>query len=228
MTADRPLPIRADRSRPNAPLFFSFRGPTIGANHTLQLPPRGYFHMKTCLTNFLALCFLIVVVVFIIRSCSQNSSEPLIISRAEMGDDWPFTVENGELRCDRDRVTFHTDGKMYALNGAAKTFSSNAKDILEISRANPAFVMTPENPVRRLDESVRREVVKQMAECRAGRISNVGFEQCPEFINAKFKIDEEERERIVSEGMILGWDPHRLPGISLGSLIDLGLELCGS
>ena len=195
---------------------------------SLLLPPRGHFHMKSCLKNFLALCFLIAVVVFVIGSCSQFSNEPLIVSRTEMGDKWPFTVDSGEIRCDRDRVTFHTDGKTYALNGTAMTFSPNAKDISEISRVNPIFVRTPENPVLRLDESVRREIVKQMAECRAGRGPNIEFEQCPAFINAKYEIDEDERERIISEGMILEWDPHRLPGIGIGPLIDRGLELCGS
>ena len=88
--------------------------------------------MKSCLTNFLSLCFLIAVVAFVIGSCSQFSNEPLIVSRAEMGDDWPFTVESGELRCDIhnfDAVTFHTNGKVYAVNGMAKTHIPNALDI---------------------------------------------------------------------------------------------------
>ena len=193
---------------------------------SLLLPPGGHFHMKTCLTNFLALCFLIVVVVIVIGSCSQNSSEPLIVSREDMGDEWPFTVESGELRCDRDRVTFHAEGNVYALNGVAKTFVTDAKDIFEISRVDPIFVKTPENPVLRLSESIRREIVKMTAECRGGRISDVEYEQCDDFIKSKYQLDEDERERIISEGMDLEWDPHRLPRIGIGSMISDGLKLC--
>lgn len=46
--------------------------------------------------------------------------EPGHVSRAEMGDDWPLTVEAGTLRCDADAVTFVTeDGREYAVNGTA-------------------------------------------------------------------------------------------------------------
>ena len=193
---------------------------------SLLLPPGGHSHMARCLTNLIAIGFLITVVIVVIGISSQDSSEPLIVSRADIGDKWPFTVESGEIRCDRDRVTFHTEGKVYALNGTAMTFSPNAKDIFEISRVDPFFVRTPENPVLRLDESVRRKIVKMTAECRAGRVPDVEFEQCPEFINSKYEIQEEERERIISEGMILEWDPHRIPRIGTGDFIQRGLELC--
>ena len=183
--------------------------------------------MKSCLKNLVAICFIIVVAIVIIGIASEDSSEPLIVTRTDMGDKWPFTVESGELRCDRDRVTFHSEDKVYALNGTAKTFVPDAEDIFEISRVDPVYVRTPENPVIRLDEPIRREIVKKMAECRAGKVSDVEFDQCPDFINSEYQLDDDERERIISEGMILEWDPHRLPRINLGSLIGRGLELCG-
>ena len=182
--------------------------------------------MKNCLTNLMAIGFIIVVVIVIIGVYSQNSSEPLIISRAEMGDKWPFTVESGELRCDRDRVTFHTEGKVYALTGLAKAHSPNAQDIFEISLVDPIFVRTPENPVTRLSERIRRNIVKTTAECRAGRIPDVEIEQCDNFIKTKHLINDDELTRIIGEGMILEWDPHRLPGKNIGDLIRRGLELC--
>jgi hypothetical protein len=43
------------------------------------------------------------------------------ISRAQFGDDWPFTVTEGLLRCDRGTfVVFVANGKTYAINGSAK------------------------------------------------------------------------------------------------------------
>ena len=149
-----------------------------------------------------------------------------MISHAEMGDKWPFTVETGELRCDRDRVTFITGGVTYALNGTARTQVSNTKDIFEISQVDPIFVRTPENPVTRLRKSIRRNIVKTMAECRAGKTPDVDIEHCDIFIKAKHLIDDDELERIISEGMILEWDPHRLPRMSTEDLIQRGLKLC--
>lgn len=43
------------------------------------------------------------------------------ITRAQMGDAWPFTVDSGLLACnDRQHVTFTSGGVVYALNGTAK------------------------------------------------------------------------------------------------------------
>jgi hypothetical protein len=59
----------------------------------------------------------------------EAMADPGYITRAEYGDDWPFDVAAGTLRCyddplsDRIYVVFDTgDGIEYALNGSARDF----------------------------------------------------------------------------------------------------------
>lgn len=42
------------------------------------------------------------------------------VSRQDLGDDWPLTVESGELRCEGGAVTIESDGTVFYLNGTAK------------------------------------------------------------------------------------------------------------
>lgn len=43
------------------------------------------------------------------------------VTRAEFGDDWPLTVDAGELTLrSKNRVLFIVGGRVYALNGTAK------------------------------------------------------------------------------------------------------------
>jgi hypothetical protein len=47
------------------------------------------------------------------------------VTRAEMGEAWPLTVDEGTLRCDGAKgvgaATIEVDGEVYALNGTAKS-----------------------------------------------------------------------------------------------------------
>lgn len=47
------------------------------------------------------------------------------ITSANYGDEWPFTVAEGTLRCEGSdgvgAVTFEADGTVYGLNGTAKS-----------------------------------------------------------------------------------------------------------
>jgi hypothetical protein len=55
-----------------------------------------------------------------VASCGSNAhdgSEQL--SREDLGAEWPLTVEDGELHCDRGIVTFTADEVTYAVNAAA-------------------------------------------------------------------------------------------------------------
>jgi hypothetical protein len=52
------------------------------------------------------------------------------VSAAEYGDRWPFSLEAGTLKCERESASSsrllvtldNGDGIMYALNGSAKSF----------------------------------------------------------------------------------------------------------
>lgn len=66
------------------------------------------------------------------------------ISRATMGEAWPFTVESGRLACKSlggsvGAVTFTTGNTTYALNGIART-SGQYADGFEIQRFDSSGV----------------------------------------------------------------------------------------
>ena len=50
------------------------------------------------------------------------TSDGLAVSRADFGADWPLTVESGVLSCIApSSVVIEANGRMYAVNGAAKS-----------------------------------------------------------------------------------------------------------
>lgn len=57
------------------------------------------------------------------------------ISRAELGDDWPLTIDSGVLACEpvNEVVIVGPDGRTYGLNGAARG-SERWADGVEILR----------------------------------------------------------------------------------------------
>lgn len=58
------------------------------------------------------------------RSTTEAQSAPDSdrVSRADMGADWPFTVESGVLSCEpvSEVVLIASDGETYGLNGGAR------------------------------------------------------------------------------------------------------------
>ncbi|MDD2811013.1 DUF2511 domain-containing protein [Rhodoferax sp.] len=66
-------------------------------------------------------------------------SGTLVLSRAQMKEAWPFTVERGTLKCTGGFVTFEVGNKTYAVNGSAKTkgLSIGWVDVAAIWRDNP-------------------------------------------------------------------------------------------
>jgi len=52
------------------------------------------------------------------------------VSRSQFGDEWPFTVEEGTLRCSDNEVTFSTNGVQYAVNGSAKSAGYASMDTI--------------------------------------------------------------------------------------------------
>ena len=67
--------------------------------------------------GIIVLCF--IAVLFIIGRALTKSETKAHIAQQDFGKTWPFTVTQGELRCDRDAVTFQADGTTYAVNGTA-------------------------------------------------------------------------------------------------------------
>ena len=81
-----------------------------------------------------------VYVIFVTNSDNPNKqSLSVSISEADTGkpwsgDNWPFTVSSGKLKCDRNAVVFVARGQTYAVNGIA--ISMGYADIRAIWRNN--------------------------------------------------------------------------------------------
>lgn len=71
---------------------------------------------------------------------AEAVDDPAHVSRAELGDEWPLTVEEGMLRCDGAQqigaVFFETDGRVYPVNGIARG-RSDGPEIDEIWADDP-------------------------------------------------------------------------------------------
>jgi hypothetical protein len=99
-------------------------------------------------TKLLALVVLAIAIGgFMLWSTGQRRASPAsvpasegtnrTITRAELGDKWPFTVDKGSVMCLEGRyVVFIADGKTYALNGTAVS-SGRFQDIAPIRRPDP-------------------------------------------------------------------------------------------
>ena len=73
----------------------------------------------------------------IVSGCSSSTN--MKISRADLGDEWPFTVDSGVIACNHpsSAVVFFTNEKIYAVNGVAKGEKRYA-DVREILRDHPS------------------------------------------------------------------------------------------
>jgi hypothetical protein len=63
-----------------------------------------------------------------------------LVTKADYGEKWPFTVDSGLLRCigPRQEIIFVANGETYALNGTAKSNPKYA-DIRPIWRDDPSI-----------------------------------------------------------------------------------------
>lgn len=66
---------------------------------------------------------LVVLAVVVLSGCSSGPDQ---VSRDQMGDRWPLTVDRGRVECRGPGYYFvDSDGKRYGLNG----FAGDARDI---------------------------------------------------------------------------------------------------
>lgn len=56
---------------------------------------------------------------------NEISRSEKIIYKADYGNDWPFTVDKGVLKCSSNQVLFIVNGKRYAINGTAQGLASS-------------------------------------------------------------------------------------------------------
>lgn len=75
----------------------------------------------------------LIIFTFLLYSCSdskksvqetEQSTTENMIYKADYGENWPFTVDKGILKCVSQGVIFIANGKTYAVNGTALNFAT--------------------------------------------------------------------------------------------------------
>jgi hypothetical protein len=72
----------------------------------------------------------IVIVMGTFVSCSSGLTSGKKITKQELGNSWPFTVDEGIIGCENSAIYFETNGTKYPINHAAKSVYTT--DINEI------------------------------------------------------------------------------------------------
>lgn len=79
-----------------------------------QKKPMGCF-------AWLGIGFIAFLLIMAFSGWLSSRPQGVEVTRADMGDDWPLTVESGYLDCDDyGRITFTVDGNTYGVNGSAQ------------------------------------------------------------------------------------------------------------
>lgn len=78
------------------------------------------------------------------ESSGEEDADGMRVSADDYGDDWPLTVSSGTLDCQREAVTFTTQGTTYAVNGMAESHDLGV-DIEPIWADNPEIPGTKKN-----------------------------------------------------------------------------------
>ena len=196
-----------------------------------------------CLLPLLAFFALIIwAVVSGDETTTKVATKSQRITHQDVGDDWPLTVDSGVLMCENGAVTFHVDGKDYAVNGFARSLNLG-DDIRPIWKTDLSYLREPENPVNRIDEPDRHNIFQTLDDCNKSAskkareryptdfdrqidMDRTGQQGCERSTENDFELEPGELDRILDEGFGLGWEPFPLPKITISPLIDIGMELC--
>lgn len=85
--------------------------------------------------------YTLAILLTLLSSCANDNT--LKYSKEEFGKKWPFSVDEIEVYCDGYKEIYckASDGKIYALNGSAKTAS---KDNPNVSKIENIWLDDPE------------------------------------------------------------------------------------
>jgi hypothetical protein len=188
----------------------------------------------TRLLGSAVLSWLVVVYAHAAAAEGQRSGR---VGRAEFGDRWPLTVEEGTLACSDGAVTFRTgSGKTFAVNGAARARGYRAID--PIWRMATKFSLQ-----NRLPEKQRRGFFASSVRCerdaekKAAERYPTDFKQqvdygrkaggeCKSSLRGRYSLTQEEAAQINAEGVALGWPPLPPAHMNIEPLVERGLQLC--
>lgn len=85
----------------------------------------------------------LLAVTLLAMGCTADAEEPRdnVITRADLGEKWPLTVDEVELGCEDDMpYIIAPDGTKYALTGYGYT---HGDDLVELDADNPLWADNP-------------------------------------------------------------------------------------
>lgn len=183
----------------------------------------------------------------VIAACgSANDPTRREIARAEFGDQWPFTVDAGELACvgPGTNVVFTADGTTYGVNGTAKGRGGYppVDPIWKEQSLEDRFGKV--QPLDKSPERQRRMVFRSLVACeddarKAAERATSDFtaqppirqreeDRCKAALRRSEKLTAPELEKIGTEGAMKGWPPLTPTRVNIGPIIQAGLALCAS
>jgi hypothetical protein len=149
------------------------------------------------------------------------------VSRADFGDAWPLTVDEGELSCDqtgssRGAVVFEAGGTRYGLNGTATRRGYPAID--PIWKYNGPLRELP--VVERLSELERQRIFAALVACEDLGSGGDHHNACRVESGRRNHLTTEELTQISIEGVALGWPPLKRTRANIRPLLNRGLAMC--
>jgi len=185
----------------------------------------------------------------LLAACGKPPQKsPGYISRADLLDKWPLTVDEGELSCaaNSSGILFTHDRKTYAVNGMAKTLGYPPID--PIWRTAPLDSVPADKVVARLSEDERRKVFHDMLTCDDGTRTDRMVpaekyrtrtellrtneqevkltEGCKALVRRSMNLTQQEGSLISAEGSTKSWPPLTPTRKNIGPLIERGHLLC--
>lgn len=182
----------------------------------------------------------VAILPMFVVACGHSAPAPIpatSISRADLGDRWPFIVEKGELRCEmkgppdlqRQLVIFRANSIDYGVNGSAKGFGGFASTDAIVRRRQTNA--PPKNLVDRLSESTRRGIFEKLVACEDkfdDDTEAAARRKCKAAAMLPAKVTQSDAAKITAEGVALSWPPLSPPSpMDVGPIIQRGLALCG-
>jgi hypothetical protein len=104
----------------------------------------------------------ILMVIGTLVSCSDGTTTGRKITKQELGNSWPFSVDEGIIGCENSAIYFEANDKKYPINGVAKSIYMN--DINEIWLLDDELNKIEKTQMWRKDLSKILELGK--AECK--------------------------------------------------------------
>jgi len=152
-------------------------------------------------------------------------SQQRMVTRNDLGGQWPFTIGIGTLGCNAAAVMFRADGRTYAINDAARNAGFASVEPIRIVQSRG----WPSNPLKSLPQDARMNIFEESIRCeRMSAALSYSSDPCKRRLRETHILTDAQLSQIEAEGRERLWPPLESEHVSLGPLVEVGLKLCSS